>query len=127
MRIVILILCILISKQAISATETFICNYKKLSTDEGFKKVGKKGFKLTFIRDLKSGKSYVVGNQGSEEVMEIPNRNPGSITFIEITGTGNVMTTTISAEQKVLRSVHSRHTIINILIPSQYYGTCDQS
>jgi hypothetical protein len=50
-------------------------------------------------------------------------RSGEGITFIEITGGGNVMTTTI--DQKMV-SAHSRNTVVlgGDLLPSQYYGKC---
>lgn len=82
-------------------------------------------FKLQFLIDESAEKAYMIGNNGSNEVFDIPNM--GGRTFIEVTGTGNVMTTTITSE---LKSVHSRHTVMSImeepeLIPSQYYGECE--
>ncbi|GLO63828.1 hypothetical protein MACH09_43360 [Vibrio sp. MACH09] len=45
------------------------------------------------------------------------------ITFVEITGVKNVMTTTMAFDNG--KSVHSRNTVsFGDLIPSQYYGSC---
>lgn len=78
---------------------------------------------LQFLSDEEAGKSYIIGNNGAEEVAEL--KNAGGVTFVEVTGTGNVSVTTITHD---LKSVHSRNTILaltkNELIPSQHYGTC---
>ena len=84
-------------------------------------------FELTFIVDLETEKAYVVGNQGSEPVHIVPGNN--KITFIEITGTNNVITTTVVIETlsgtDVGDSVHSRNVvIIDELVASQMYGKC---
>jgi hypothetical protein len=79
-------------------------------------------FLLTFLVDTENGKGYIVGNQGSEEIAVIPHKI-GGIAFIEVTGSGNVMTTAIDT---VGNSVHSRNTSIGgELIPTQYYGKCE--
>ena len=57
---------------------------------------------------------------GSTEVKLIP--NTGGLTFVEVTGTGNVMVTVISDDG---RSVHSRNgMVLGKIVPSQYYGRC---
>ena len=99
---------------------SYVCNYDSYSDEEGNHKV-KSEFVLTFIVDAENGTAYIVGNQGSEEVSVIPHRI-GGIAFIEITGSGNVMTTAIDTEGN---SVHSRNTsLAGGLVPSQYYGKC---
>jgi hypothetical protein len=46
------------------------------------------------------------------------------LTFVEVTRSGNVMTTTIARDGA---AVHSRNAIIGeTLFPSQYYGTCER-
>lgn len=62
----------------------------------------------------------MVGNQGSAEVKMLISEL--GFTFIEITGAGNVITTTIDSAGD---SVHSRNTVIGgKLVPTQYYGNC---
>lgn len=62
----------------------------------------------------------MIGNQGSTKV-HLLNTDDG-VSFIEITGSKNVMATTLD---KNGASVHSRNSVINgELVPSQYYGTC---
>ena len=102
------------------ATETYECNFTNFSDREGNKK---EVMKITYIYDDKSKKAYVVGELGSNEVAHILNKMGGR-SFVEITTTGNVMTTTITNSGD---SVHSRNTIVfgNELIPSQFYGKCN--
>lgn len=117
-----LILAILmtLSSAAFSATVTFECNYTSYSDDSGKHKVEGE-FKITFLVDEEAGKSYIIGNNGSNEVILL--QNPlGSFSFIEITDTRNVMTTTITSSGE---SVHSRNSVVfTDLVASQYYGQC---
>jgi hypothetical protein len=107
-----------ISSDAIAGPMTFECTFPISSTfDEGNVEVEKGDFKMQFLVD--ADKAYMIGNNGANEVMTIG--NDGGVTFIEVTGTGNVMMTTFNNNG----AVHSRHTIIGeTLLPSQYYGTC---
>lgn len=106
----------LVSSQ-VFATSTYECKFDSFSDG---KTIGKEDFKLTFLVDEKADKAYILGNNGSNEVVNIY-RGDGR-TFIEITDTGNVMTTTVTPE---LEAVHSRHSVMfGKLIPSQYYGKC---
>ncbi len=119
-RLLILCLLILIPTVAFSETISYICDYQTYSSDDGFKRVKKK-FELTFIVDVENGKGYLLGNQGSSEVTVLPTDD--GISFLEVTGTGNLMTTAIDKKRK---SVHSRNTIMfGELIPTQYYGKCE--
>lgn len=77
-------------------------------------------FTLNFVADLEANKAYVMGNAGASEVLLIKNLNGTS--FIEITGSGNVMTTSVTT---LGEAAHSRNTImIEKLLPSQFYGSC---
>ena len=102
-------------------TETIICNYSSYSDENGNHKVEDK-FVLTFIVDNIKKTAYILGDQGSNKVSLIPSANGEGISFVEITGSGNVMTTAIDTKAD---SVHSRNTIINgKIVPTQYYGKC---
>lgn len=110
---------VLIGSAAVADTVTFTCDYKIYSDAEGTHKVEQQ-FRLTFLIDAKANKSYLIGNNGSAEVQFVPNTE--GFTLVEVTGSGNVMVTAISAKGK---SVHSRSGImLGDIIPSQYYGTC---
>ncbi|MDH5721946.1 MAG: hypothetical protein OEY94_01315 [Alphaproteobacteria bacterium] len=100
------------------ATETYECLYSHYSNKEGLHDA-EKNFLLTFVIDKEANKSYIVGNNGSNEVKYIDGYG---VSFVEITQVGNIMTTAIDSE---MNSVHSRHSILSgKLIPSQYYGQC---
>jgi hypothetical protein len=108
-----------IGSAAAADTVTFDCDYKTYSDPEGTHKVEKQ-FRLTFLIDSKAKKSYLIGNNGSSEVQLVVNAD--GFTLVEVTDSGNVMVTAISANGK---SVHSRNGImLGDIIPSQYYGTC---
>ena len=79
-----------------------------------------KKLKLEILHDAEKNKAYVVGNQGVEEVVSIAGYKV--ISFIEITSTKSIITTTIVNKKK---TVHSRNTtLLGELIASQYYGSC---
>ena len=103
---------------ALAEAVTFYCDYTSYSDEEGNHEVKDK-FVLTFLVD--GDNAYIIGNNGSEPVEVVA--GDGKVSFIEITATGNLMTTAITADGK---SVHSRNSIMfGDLIPSQYYGTCE--
>ncbi len=80
-------------------------------------------FVLTFIVDMTKKTAYMLGSQGTEEVTLIPSGVGEGVSFVEITGVGNVMTTAIDSKGN---SVHSRNTIIHgEIVPTQYYGKCE--
>ena len=100
-------------------TDTFTCLYTKTADESGLREA-EDDFVLRFLIDDQTGKAYLVGNAGSSEVEVIT--GGGFLSFIEITGVGNIMTTTIVSNGK---SVHSRNSVIlGDLLASQYYGTC---
>ncbi len=112
------LLVILLLPLPVIATDTFECKFTSYSTKQGNKK---EDLQLTYVVDDAADKAYMVGNNGSSEVIKIDKGN--GISFIEITGLGNVMTTTIDKEHT---AVHSRNTVgfTGELLPSQYYGHC---
>lgn len=114
-----LLFLLLLPIPVIADTTNYSCNYTSYSDSEGNHKVKDK-FELNFIVDSATGKSYLLGNAGSSEVkvLEFEDR----ISFLEITGTGNIMSTAIDSK---LNSVHSRNSILfGEVLPSQYYGKC---
>lgn len=120
MRILTLLAAVVLLPSLAQAKITNItCIYDKYSSPDGLSLVGNE-FKLVFLMDSNTKKSYITGNNSSEEVKLID--GDSSFTFVEITATGNIMTTTIT---KGGESVHSRNSVMfGKLIPSQYYGTC---
>jgi len=114
-----IILLFLFPVLAIADTTNYSCNYASYSDKDGNHKVKNK-FELNFIVDRATGKSYLLGNNGSSEVKAL--EADDQIAFIELTATGNVMTTAIDSK---LNSVHSRNSVMfGKMIPSQYYGKC---
>jgi len=119
-RNLIIVLFAILPSMAFSATITFECDYSSYSDNEGHHAVENE-FKITFLIDEDAGKSYIIGNNGSNEVILLPGAS-GNFSFIEITDTRNVMTTTITSEGE---SVHSRNSVMFAeLIATQYYGKC---
>lgn len=113
-------LLLLLPVLAYADTMSFSCDYGSYSDHEGNHKVEDK-FELNFIVDDATGKSYLLGNNGSSEVKVLG--SDGQLAFLEITATGNIMTTAIDDE---LNSVHSRNTVMfGKMLPSQYYGKCE--
>lgn len=98
-----------------------VCAYTEFSSPDGLKKVSKP-FELTFLVTKKeSGSALMIGNVGTTKVVLFT--APSRASFLEITDTGNLMTTAVDAS---LNSVHSRNTILgDHLVPSQYYGKCE--
>ena len=110
---------LLLPISVIAETTNYSCNYTSYSDNEGNHKVKDK-FELNFIVDSATGKSYLLGNAGSSEVKALEAED--RVAFLEITATGNIMSTAIDSK---LNSVHSRNTIMyGELLPSQYYGKC---
>ena len=85
---------------------------------------GTQNFKIVFEVDTISGQSYMKGNNGLSEVANVPGQE--GISFIETLATGAVQTTTIvlSPDSQLGNAVHSRHSLISGLVPSQNYGFC---
>ncbi|MEZ9699499.1 hypothetical protein AB4455_02305 [Vibrio sp. 10N.261.46.E12] len=109
-----------VSSSAIASTSTLECVYKKYADPEGIH-VTKNDFILRYLIDPDADKVYVLGNNGSNEVVKVPGND--HVSFLEATGAGNVMVTTIT---NTMDTVHSRNTVGfgGDLIPSQYYGKC---
>ena len=104
---------------AMAEITNYSCNYTSYSDKDGNHKVKNK-FELNFILDRTTSKSYLLGNNGSAEVKAFETED--QIAFIELTATGNIMTTAIDSK---LNTVHSRNSVMSgKMIPSQYYGKC---
>lgn len=111
---------IVFSTSSFSSTTTIECTYPKYSNIEGSQRT-KSDFVLRYLIDSEADKAYVLGNNGSNEVIKLSGSE--HVSFVEITGAGNVMVTTITTN---METVHSRNTVGfgAALIPSQYYGKC---
>jgi len=118
MKIIVALL-FLLPATAFADTTAFLCSYNSYSDQKGNHKVKNK-FELNFIVDKATGKSYLMGNNSSSEVKMLESSD--QIAFLEVTSTGNIMTTAIDSKQN---TVHSRNTVISgEIVPSQYYGKC---
>lgn len=102
MKILIATLLCLLPVLASANTTTYSCIYTSYSDQKGNHKLIEK-FELNFIVDRATGKSYMLGNNGSSEVKLIGSDD--QLAFIEISASGNVMTTAID---RMLNSVHSK-------------------
>jgi len=110
---------LLASTVANGATIGFDCKFTVEASPKGLAKQVSP-FELRFVTDTEKAKTYLMAINGSTEVQAISN-SPG-VSFVEITGTGNVMVTAIT---KSGEAVHSRNSIMgDKLIPSQFYGKC---
>ncbi|EJT3522315.1 hypothetical protein N2M27_004725 [Vibrio parahaemolyticus] len=109
-----------VSSSAIASTSTLECVYKKYADPEGVH-TAKSDFILRYLIDPDADKVYVLRNNGSNEVVKVPGND--HVSFLEATGAGNVMVTTIT---NTMNTVHSRNTVGfgGDLLPSQYYGKC---
>ncbi|MPZ38487.1 MAG: hypothetical protein GEU95_10525 [Rhizobiales bacterium] len=73
--------------------------------------------------DIKNQRAMMVGNLGSTELLSL--RGPGKLSFLEITSTGNLMTTSISAKPGSWWGVHQRQAFIGAVgVISTYAGQC---
>lgn len=103
----------------LAATTSYTCSFSVEASPKGLAKQSKP-FELRFVVDSAAQKAYLLGNAGSSEVELIPNTD--GVSFVEITRSGNVMVTAITAEGE---AVHSRNGIMfKQLVPSQFYGRC---
>ena len=100
---------------------TFSCDFPNYVNDET---KGTQNFKLEFNVDTISGQSFMMGNLGMSEVLNFMGSD--GISFIEMLDTGSVQTTTVVLlpDSELGSAVHSRHTMISGLVPSQNYGYC---
>ena len=117
MKFTYLLVTLLVCSSQAFASTTFTCQFSTFSDNEG---THEGELSLTYLVDEDAGKAYMIGNNGSNEVVEIYKGDGRS--FIEVTSTGNVMVTTVTPD---LKAVHSRNSVMfGELIPTQYYGEC---
>ena len=104
---------------ALGSTTSYLCKFPLEATRAGVAKLATP-FELRFIQDAGAKKTYLMGNNGSDEIQSIPNVD--GVSYLEVTTSGNVMVTAIASNGD---AVHSRNGIFfNELVPSQYYGKC---
>jgi hypothetical protein len=117
-RLILITLISLFAIPTIAEIVTFECDYPTYSDKEG-KHIAKE-FQLTLIWDTTAKKAYLRGNSGSTELAMLPHSE--GVNFLELTGTGNLTTTTVLDSGE---SVHSRNSaIFGSFVASQYYGNC---
>ena len=103
---------------------TFMCDFPIYVSQT--EKENNADFNIEFHYDTISSLAFMKGNNGLSKVLVF--KGSDGISFIETLITGAVQTTTIdmlSLEEGSAEAVHSRHSILFGLFPSQYYGTCE--
>ena len=106
-----------------SAVMTILCDFPYYVSQTEINK--NQNFSIKFNYDSVSNKAFMIGNIGLTEV--IPISGSEALTFLEILDTGVVQSTTLdmlSNKEQSVDAVHSRHTILFGLFPSQAYGNC---
>jgi hypothetical protein len=111
-----------------SAVMTILCDFPYYVSQTEINK--NQNFSIKFNYDIASHKAFMIGNLGLSEV--IPISGSEALTFLEILDNGVVQTTTLDRttldmytnKEQSLDAVHSRHTILFGLFPSQAYGKC---
>ena len=86
---------------------------------------GSMAFTLASI-DIEAKTAQLVGNIGADKVKVIIGDH--GLHFMNLTGTGNLIVTTVFASTDAsgkFHAVHSRHVSIDGPIVSQYYGSCE--
>jgi len=118
-----IIICALVALPVTAQAKALIfdCKFERFASEEGFQIA--ENFKLSFTYDTMSEQAFLTGNLGLSEVFSF--KGPGVVTFLEPLVTGAVQSTTIMLETG--QAVHSRHTVIDIIVPTQYYGKCQIS
>ena len=115
------IVCLIFSGYSFAESTVFSCKYPAYSNIKGLHTDDKLILKIRM--EEVTQKAYMLGNNDALiEVTMIPQNDGNGMTFLEVTDSGNVTTTSIDTNGM---SVHSRNTIIDgMLLPSQYYGEC---
>ena len=111
----------LFATAGLAAAQTYQCAFTYWHDDSG--STGKEKMNLIFTVDLAANKATFTGNLGTSEVDFV--NGVFGMSFIEETGFGNIMLTTIEHESG--KAVHSRHYLdIWGTLYSQRYGKCVQ-
>ena len=106
-----------------SPVMTFSCDFPYYVSQTEIDK--NQNFSIKFNYDSVSNKAFMIGNLGLTDVTPISGSE--ALTFLEILDNGVVQTTTLdmmSNKEQSVDAVHSRHSIIFGLFPSQAYGDC---
>lgn len=101
--------------------KTLVCEFPKYHSQDETRLQTASGFEMTFRYDLITREAFMEGNAGiSSVVLKV---GYDGLTFLEFLPSGAVQSTTVA---KNGAAVHSRHTLMigDLLLPSQYYGSC---
>lgn len=116
-------MCLLWPGLILAKPTSFECRYPVYSNESGINKYTA-NFTLHINYDAHTGKATLKGDGGTAKLQAVRHKQQTTISFIEITPSGNVMTITIDAQA---RSVYSRNaTIGGKLVATQSYGKCNQ-
>jgi hypothetical protein len=111
--------------------KAFVCKFTqgvsaRYDETEWSVKVLNEKLDLTFAGlNPQQGKAQLIGNSGASDLRFW--KGAWTWNFVEVTDTGNVMTTTVfdASNGKDFPAVHSRHTsVVGEPLPSQYRGIC---
>lgn len=119
-RIIFTMLCAAPVLAAAEAVE-FSCNFTSYTEpDQGPRSTS---FVFDIVWDTVSNDAFIKGNGGVSPLSVYIGAE--AVTFLEGLPSGTIQLTVILADGQ---AAHSRHTIIaaNEIVPSQYYGTCEQ-
>lgn len=120
LKIILFLMVFMNAAVVFAETTTLVCGFPEYSDNEGRHQLEEK-LVLTFLIDWENRVSYMVVNSDKTEVQPVPAEK--GMSFIEITSVGNIMTTTIDGNHN---AVHSRHAVASgVLVPTQYYGSCE--
>ncbi len=110
-----------VSASAFAETIITRCEFTREASPDGVKT--QKPLLMVFAADTVNQKYFMLGNTG--DVVECGGvANDGAFSWIEITKSGNIMSTTVGDNGV---AVHSRHVWVPAakqFIPSQWYGRC---
>jgi hypothetical protein len=98
----------------------YLCEFPIAASPDGLE--NQDDFILEFTTDTVTGNSIMVGNNGFTNVFKVEGTD--GVTFLEQIPSGAVQSTTIDGKGN---AVHSRHSIIGELFPSQSYGQCQKT
>ena len=97
-----------------------VCTFNQFASPQKGLKSLENPMTFEFIVHSNTGEAFIIGNLGLSPVKVLTGTK--GITFIEQLDSGAVQSTTVS--KSTWKAVHSRHTFIFDLFPSQYYGAC---
>jgi hypothetical protein len=91
--------------------DRYICEVRQIG--------GRDSLTLEFVHDRASDVAFMIGNNGTSPVLSYTGRS--AVSFVELVPSGVVQTTSID---QAGNAVHSRHTLSDTFIQSQWVGRC---